>query len=108
MFVCLLAHAGFTPLMRAAKAGDIDSMKSLLEKRSSINYQSVHPNHLGCTALYFAAKYGRYPAVVELISQGADPRLAHRPSLMNPIMIAAVKGHVEVVRALLFLPGIIK
>jgi hypothetical protein len=67
----LSRHLGLTPLHEAAKCGDIDTVRDLLENRDDI-VQEIDSN-LGWTALHYAAWGGHAELVGVLIDEyGAD------------------------------------
>ncbi|OAA54558.1 Ankyrin repeat-containing domain protein [Niveomyces insectorum RCEF 264] len=87
---------GHGPLHTAAKTGDIDAMRQLLEGGADI---SARDNDQW-TALHYAARYKQAAAVDLLLEKGADidPR---SKTGRTPLMFAAEKGHKEIVELLL-------
>ena len=69
----------FTPLMRAAAAGRISAVRSLLGKGAGVNERDP----IGLTALMLAAAGGHLEVVKVLLAAGADPNagggFAHGP-----------------------------
>lgn len=62
---------GVTPLMKAAKSGNVVEIKVLVEKGAKVDAQSRY----GWTALMFAAWQGHEDAVRILLEAGADPEI---------------------------------
>jgi serine/threonine-protein phosphatase 6 regulatory ankyrin repeat subunit B len=91
-----------TPLMIAAEKGDLTTVQALLgAPEIDINAQ----NDGGFTALYVAGFYGNYDVVKTLINHGASVNLADN-NRWTPLMIAAEKGDLTTVQALLGVSGI--
>jgi ankyrin repeat protein len=65
---------GFTPLLFAARVGDVEALKLLLEHGSDVNEVAAD----GSTALIVATLRGHVPAAMFLLSNGADAN-AHGP-----------------------------
>lgn len=89
-------NAGLTPLLSAAKGGNIGVIDSFLKLGADIN----HLDRLKRSALFYAAASGKADAVRFLIANGADfttPDVYGR----SPLHIAAERGHVEVIDAIL-------
>ena len=63
------ANPGFTPLMFAARTGDIEMGRALLEAGVDVNT----PSRDGTHALAFAIAAGRAPFAHFLLEEGADP-----------------------------------
>ncbi len=64
-------QGGFTPLMFAARAGDMATVKLLVANKADINAMSVEEG----TALVIAAAGGSEETALFLLEQGADPNL---------------------------------
>ena len=108
--------AGYTPLMRAARDGDIEAIRRLIERGHDVNYQgrqvvrysvlfpftnveTVDVPARSWTPLIAAAAANRPDSIGELIRLGADVKL---PSMDGPaIIVAAERGAVEATRALI-------
>lgn len=90
-------HAnGRTELMAAARAGDDDRIRALVEQGADVN----QTNNNGGTPIMYAALSGETETVALLL--GYDARVdAVAGNGWTALMIAAVKGHVEVARLLL-------
>ncbi len=69
-----------TPLMMAARTGDIDTLKFLLDKGADPN---VKENARGTTALMWAASGGHSAAVQLLVDRGADVKAGSKPHWMD-------------------------
>lgn len=67
----------FTPLMVAARKGDLDEIQYQLELGASIDKEGM----AGRTPLEIAIWYGQYPAAQLLLESGADPN--HRRDLTH-------------------------
>lgn len=79
------SSAGRTPLMVAARAGNLPIMTLLIDKGANVNAQS----DAGWSPLHNAAYFGRGPAIHYLLAQGADKSL--RDNLMNTAADIAAK-----------------
>jgi ankyrin repeat protein len=77
-------------LIDAAKTGDVQKIKDLLDRGSDIHHQFD-------AALHQAANYGRLEAARLLIDQGADIHARNGSAIVG----AACSGHTEIVRLLL-------
>lgn len=87
------------PIHQAARSGNLDMIKLLLEKDFSC--ASVPDEH-GVTAIWAAAYYGHLEAVRLLLKCcGVDINAAATEYMRTPIQQAAQNGHVEVVKILL-------
>jgi ankyrin repeat protein len=65
---------GFTPLLFAARVGDVDSLRLLLEHGADVNEVAAD----GSSSLIVATLRGHVPAAIFLLSKGADAN-AHGP-----------------------------
>jgi ankyrin repeat protein len=96
---------GTTPLHRAAQAGDLSAVCSLLAAGADVN-ESVEdshapdPNWLGFSALHFAAANGRVAVVKTLLEAGANVNAADTNG-DTPLHYAAENGATEIVSLLL-------
>jgi ankyrin repeat protein len=129
VFVTVARASGDSPLAKAAKAGDLQTVRALLKSGADVNVRSgdgstpllwaVHTGNIEIVRALIAAKaavdaandYGITPllqasrtgdaALVELLLQsGANPALAH-PEGEAPLLAAARAGSVPAVRLLL-------
>ncbi len=87
---------GYTPLLRAARDGNVALVTFLIEQGGSMENQTVE----GSTALSLAAYSGNIEAVKVLIQHGAVINTRRLNGWM-PIHRAASRGHVEVVEILI-------
>lgn len=87
---------GITPLMRAARLGDLDSCGQLLESGAEVDTA----DEAGWTALMGAAAEGHERIVQLLLDHGADAELESFDSA-TALHAATAYGHVGVVRQLL-------
>jgi len=124
------ADAGNRPLLvQAARAGDRDALRSLLQKKVDVNLAEGDgatallwasyrndtesadlliqagakvnaANDLGATPLWAASQNGSAAMVRKLLAAGADPNLALQAG-ETPVMVAARSGSAEVVELLL-------
>ena len=86
---------GMTPLLFAARAGDADSVRLLVEAGASPNERRAD----GASALIMAAYSGRTQAAIALLDKGADPNDAEIG--YAPLHAAVLKSDVALVNALL-------
>lgn len=85
-----------TPLMVAAKAGNADMVRLLLEKGADPGKVPTE----GSTALILASNGGYTPVVELLINKGADVNAGNQFGA-TPLINAVTKGHLEIVKLLL-------
>jgi ankyrin repeat protein len=83
--------------LKAARKGDIETVKSLLAKGVDVNTKSNY----GATALSFACDRGHTELVKLLLEKGADVNAKDTFYNVTPIVWAAQRGHTEIVKALL-------
>lgn len=81
---------GLTPLIFAARQGDLESVKLLIEAGADVNQQS----EFGWTALLTATQNRYYELGAYLLEQGADPNLANR-SGWNALYLATDNRNIE-------------
>ena len=87
---------GHTPLMRAALAGDTETVSVLAAKGEDVNAQ----DHEGRTALMFAVVNMHHETVKVLLASGADVNVrAHDGG--TALLLAALCGDEEIVHLLL-------
>jgi ankyrin repeat protein len=123
------ADLGRPPIIEAAKSGDKETLRALLQKKADVNASeadgstALHwasyrddldsadlllragakvnaANDLGVTALWTASQNGNPRMVKRLLDAGANPNLALL-SGETPVMVAARSGYPEVVEELL-------
>ncbi len=121
--------AGDSPLVQAAREGDIATVRALIAKRADVNetsrdgstallWAAYHsdlamaqaliaagattntPNKYGVTPLLQASRTGATPVVQALLRAGADPKLTH-PEGETPLMAASYAGSLGSVKLLL-------
>lgn len=80
-------------LIDASAAGDLDQVRTLLAERADVNAKNTD----GLTALMIASQYDRQDVVEVLLGRAAD---MHAEDLSGALMIAASRGYLDVVRAL--------
>ena len=90
-------NAGETPLMLAARTGQVDAVRVLLDVGARVNAKETWN---GQSALMWAAAEGHISVVQMLIDRGADIR-ARSNSGATALLFAARKGSLAAVRALL-------
>ena len=124
----IAAESGLTPLVAAAKSGDKEALKSLLQKKADSNaaapdgttalhWASYHDDlesadlllhagakanaatDLGVTPLWLASENGSAAMVKKLLDAGANPNAA-LTSGETPVMVAARSGAAEAVELL--------
>ena len=97
-------------LIRAARNGDIEAVRNLLNTSVDVNAQDNDQDEQGWSALMYAAQKGHTDIVLELLDGGADvnsvlddkeygtPRLNDG---WTALMLAAEGGHTETAKALI-------
>ena len=90
-----VANIGKTALMRAAEAGDADSVQRLIDAGANVNATDMS----GRTALMWAALGGHVGAVRLLLYAGADAHASHKNGV-TAFMLAQARGHTNVVNIL--------
>jgi ankyrin repeat protein len=80
---------------RAAKSGDVEAARALLESGADINSRDRY----GQTALMLAARGGHEALVETLIEHGADPNVTAKYHL-SALMLAVIAGHAGTARRL--------
>jgi uncharacterized protein len=86
-----------SPLHEAARRGDLNEAKKLLEAGADL---TARDEHLRSTPLAWAAKYGQLEMVRFLLDAGAPKRLPDDPSWATPLAWAIRRGHDEIARLL--------
>jgi ankyrin repeat protein len=84
------------PVAAAAKRGDRDAVKALLQKGADANA----PEGDGMTALHWAAERGDVPMIEMLAYAGANTGATTRLGGYTPLHLASRAGHAAAVRAL--------
>ena len=90
-----IANIGKTALMRAAGAGDAESVQRLIDAGANVNATDMS----GRTALMWAALGGHAGAVRLLLYAGADAQASHKNGV-TALMLARARGHAGVVNIL--------
>lgn len=96
VYVDVLDAGSRTVLMKAARRGDAQSVKFLLERHAQPNM--CDPN--GVTPLYLATEQGHMPVVQLLLQAYADPDLACLTG-QSALSLARKKGHAAMIQAML-------
>lgn len=86
----------WTPLLRAAKQGNLTEVKELLAQGAATEDEL----HDGCTSLYLASQEGHLEVVRELINAGANVQKP-RDTGATPLYIASMKGQLPIVQELI-------
>ena len=93
-----MADHGCTVLDWAARFGQVEAMRVLVDAGAQMDVQDQGPN--GWTALMHACHKGQTKAALALLEWGANPNQASADGT-TPLMRAACEHQAEVVRALL-------
>jgi ankyrin repeat protein len=95
-------ESGLTPLSIANKAENVDIMKSLIAKKADVNVTLEDPNSgQQVSQLLYAAANGNINTVNAILSGNPDVDAADPVDGSTALILAARKGDVEVVKALL-------
>ena len=86
-----------SPVLDAAKRGDLETLKAELRSGADVNAAQGD----GFTALHWAAKTGNREVAEVLIAAGADIRATTRLGSHMPLHVAAAAGQADVAEALL-------
>jgi ankyrin repeat protein len=84
-------------LLKAASNGEIEKVRSLLNKGANVNAKDKD----GVTAMMWASEKGQTEIVNILLSKGAEVNARENNSGMTALMVAAAEGHTAIVEALL-------
>src|SRR5688500_14884466 len=82
-----------SPLHEAARKGDVEEAKKLLEAGAAL---TARDEHLRSTPLAWAAKFGQLEMVKFLLRHGAPKRLPDDPEWATPLAWATRRGHDEI------------
>jgi ankyrin repeat protein len=86
-----------SPLHEAARKGDVQEAKKLLEAGADLTARDLH---LRSTPLAWAAKFGQLEMVKFLLRHGAPKSLPDDPEWATPLAWATRRGHDEIARLL--------
>ena len=86
-----------SPLHRAARKGDVDKARALLDAGADL---TARDEHLRSTPLAWAAKFGQVEMVKFLLERGAPKSLPDDPAWATPLAWATRRGHDEIARLL--------
>jgi ankyrin repeat protein len=89
-----MAHGGSTPLLFAARQGDVDTAAALLDGGANVNDIDA----AGTSALVIAVHSDHTALSLFLLSQGADPNAAKAG--YTALHAAVLRGNLELVKAL--------
>jgi ankyrin repeat protein len=95
---------GLPPLLLAAKRGNLDQLRKLLEQ-PGVNLDQVD-DRSGANALMAAAQAGNLHVVEFLLASGVDVNFKSRKSGLTALICAAGAGKLEAVKILLKCPGV--
>ncbi len=99
--IAALVLVGCTPtLHKAAREGDADRVRELLDAGADVNVRNSSKQGLQWTSLHYAAYYGHLEIAEILISRGADLD-AEDPDYSTPLYLATEQGYLEVVNFLI-------
>ena len=99
--IATLVFVGCTPdLHKAAREGDADRVRKLLDAGADVNVRNADKQRLQYTPLHYAAYYGHLEIAEILISRGADLD-AEDPAYSTPLYLAAEEGYPKVVEFLI-------
>ena len=90
-----MAHGGSTPLLFAARTGDVETARVLIEGGADVNDTAAS----GVSALVMATHSGHGPLAIYLLAQGADPEAAEAG--YTALHAAVLRSDVELAAALL-------
>ena len=88
-------HGGSTPLLFAARSGDVATARALVEAGADVDDTAA----AGTSALVIAAHSGQGPVGIYLLEQGADPNTADAG--YTALHAAILRGQVDLAAALL-------
>jgi ankyrin repeat protein len=86
-----------SPLHEAARKGDVEEAKKLLEAGADL---TARDEHLGSTPLAWAARFGQLEMVKFLLQRGAPKRVPDDPEWARPLAWATRRGHDEIAKLL--------
>ncbi|KAM4035315.1 ankyrin repeat, SAM and basic leucine zipper domain-containing protein 1 [Anomaloglossus baeobatrachus] len=92
-------HYGWTPLMYAATTGNLAMIRLLLDRGANANFEGGAFTVLMAACTANASEENIVKCVDLLLSRNVDPNVCCRKK-MTPVMLAASKGHSQVVTML--------
>jgi ankyrin repeat protein len=92
-----LSWLRISPLHEAARKGDVEEAKKLLEAGADL---TARDDHLRSTPLAWAARFGQLEMVKFLLREGAPKRLPEDPEWATPVAWATRRGHSEIAKLL--------
>ena len=90
-----MAHGGSTPLLFAARNGDVETARMLVDAGADVNDTAA----AGTSALVIAAHSAHEPLAIYLLEQGADPNASEAG--YTALHAAVLRSGVQLVNALL-------
>jgi ankyrin repeat protein len=91
------AWLGISPLHQAARKGDVEEARKLLDAGADL---TARDEHLGSTPLAWAARFGQLEMVKFLLQRGAPKSVPDDPQWARPLAWATRRGHDEIARLL--------
>ena len=90
-----MTHGGSSPLLFAARQGDLETAQALIDAGADVNDQAAS----GASALVIAAHSGHSPLGIYLLEQGAEPNTVEAG--YTALHAAVLRSQLELVEALL-------
>jgi ankyrin repeat protein len=91
------AWLGISPLHQAARQGDVEEARKLLDAGADL---TPRDEHLTSTPLAWAAKFGQLDMVRFLLQRGAPKTVPDDPQWATPLAWAKRRGHDDIARLL--------
>jgi ankyrin repeat protein len=86
-----------TPVADAARGGDVDAVRALLQQGADVN--SAHGD--GMSALHWAAQLGDRQMAEILVYAGAKVNAVTRIGQYTPLHVASTEGHDSIIESLI-------